>query len=157
MKLFSVFIILIISFSSCNSESKKNENKRKILESKILGKWIFTEEYFISRYDDEGFEVPPPPPRERLGYNFFTKDSCETNFSFFKINDTTKLDFRGHYSDIKNLGRKTIYKIENDSLKIFNRTFNRWDSYYIMQLDTNNLVLNNQNSIIQQFVHKIKK
>ena len=156
MKLFSVFIILIITLGSCNSENKKNEIKSKNLDSKILGKWIFADEYFISRYDDEGFEVPPPPPRERLGYNFFTKDSCETNFSFFKINDTTKLDFRGHYSDRKNLGRKTVYKIENDSLKIFNRTFNRWDSFYIMRLDSNNLVLNNQNSVIQQFARKLK-
>ncbi|WP_262150972.1 lipocalin family protein [Chryseobacterium foetidum] len=144
-------IFLVLLFIGCQSKEVKN------YESKILGKWIFAEEYFITRYNDEGFEEPPPPPRERLGYNFFSKDSCETNFSFFKINDTTKINFRGHYSDIANLGRKTAYKIENDSLKIFNRSFNRWESFYIMNLDSNNMVLNNHNTIIQKFARVIKK
>lgn len=147
MKFFQrIFFVFILT--NCQSNDNKN------IHSEILGKWIFAEEHFISTYDNEGFLVPPPPPRERLGYNFYTNDSCETNFSFFKINDTRQIDFRGHYSDIEKLGRKTIYKIENDSLKIFNRTFNRWDSFYIMKLDANNLVLNNQNSVIQQFVRK---
>lgn len=148
-----IFLQIFLFFLLIGCQSKENKN----YESKISGKWLFAEEYFITRYDDEGFEEPPPPPRERLGYNFFSKDSCETNFSFFKINDTTKLDFRGKYSDVENIGRKTIYKIEDDSLKIFNRSFNRWESFYIMRLDTNNLVLNNQNAVIQKFARVIKK
>jgi hypothetical protein len=152
MKLL-VQIFLVVLLIGCQSKESKN------YKSKISGKWIFAEEYFITRYDDEGFEEPPPPPREHLGYNFFSKDSCETNFSFFKIIDSTKKvgNFIVTHDNVNNLGRKTIFKIEDDSLKIFNKTFDRWESFYIMRLDTNNLVLNNQNAIIQKFVRVLKK
>lgn len=82
MKLFSVYFILFITLCSCNSENKKNDTKSKNLESKILGKWIFAREHLITTYDNDGFEVPPPPHIEKLGYNFFSKDSCEENQMF---------------------------------------------------------------------------
>lgn len=151
MKLFfQIFLIFLLI--GCQSKESKN------YESKISGRWFFAEEYFITRYDDQGFEEPPPPPRERLGYNFFSKDSCESNLQYRLV------DFEGKSNqnfiferDVKkDLGRKTIYKIENDSLKIFDRTFNRWESFYIMSLDKNNLVLNNHNLVIQKFARVLK-
>jgi len=144
MKLL-VPIFLVVFLTGCQSKEGKN------YESKILGKWIFSDEYFITRYDNEGYEEPPPPPREHYGYNFFSKDSCEANENYVNLKS---LDV--DYYQTK-FGRKTVYKIENDSLKIFNRSFNKWDSFYIMNLDSNNMVLNNQNTIIQKFVRAIKK
>ena len=137
-QMFFVFILI-----GCQS----NENKS--LDSKILGKWVFASEYFITRYDNEGFEEPPPPPREHFGYNFFTKDSCEANQMFV---DLTTFDV-DYYQPI---GRKTIYKIEDDSLKIFNKTLDKWESFYMMRLDNNNLVLNHKNTVIQKFVRVLK-
>ena len=142
-----VFIQIFLVFLLIGCQSKENKN----YESKILGKWIFADEYFITRYDDEGFAEPPPPPRERLGYNFFSKDSCEANENYV---DLKSFDVDYYY---KKFGRKTVYKIENDSLKIFNRSLNRWESFYIMNLDSNNMVLNNENLIIQKFARVIKK
>lgn len=141
------FLQIFLVFLLIGCQSKENKN----YESKILGKWIFADEYFITRYNDEGFEEPPPPPREHLGYNFFSKDSCEANVNYVDINS---FDVDSYHTKF---GRKTVYKIENDCLKIFNRSFNRWESFYIMNLDSNNMVLNNQNTIIQKFVRVIKK
>ena len=133
--------------------------ENKDFETKILGKWIFAEEYFVTRYDNDGFKEPPPPPREHLGYDFFSQDSCESDSPYFLVDSEGQSDQNFIFErDVKkDLGRKTIYKINDDSLKIFNKTFNRWDSFYIMRLDDNNLVLNNHNSVIQQFVRKVKK
>ncbi|WP_312075357.1 hypothetical protein [Chryseobacterium sp.] len=146
-------IVLVFLLIGCQSKENKN------YESKILGKWIFADEYFITRYNDEGFEEPPPPPREHLGFDFFSKDSCEANENYYLIDFQGKSDGNNIFERdvLKKLGKKTIYKIENDSLKIFNRSFNRWESFYIMNLDSNNMVLNNQNTIIQKFVRVIKK
>jgi hypothetical protein len=143
MKLFlQIFLFFILV--SCQS----NENKN--LESKISGKWIFVEEYFITRYNDEGFEEPPPPPIENLGFYFFSKDSCEANQMFVDLK-TKDVDYW------KKLGRKTIYKVDKDSLKVFNRTLNVWQSASIMKLDHNNLVLNYGNLVIKKFVRVIKE
>lgn len=138
-------IVLVFLLIGCQSKENKN------YETKISGKWIFADEYFITRYDDEGFAEPPPPPREHLGFDFFSKDSCEANENYV---DLKSFDVDYYYTKF---GRKTAYKIENDSLKIFNRSFNRWESFYIMNLDSNNIVLNNQNTIIQKFARVIKK
>lgn len=101
----------------------------------ISGKYNFVEEYYIANYDDFGDLIPPNPPYKDLGFNFYSKDSCESNRKYF---DAKSFDV--DYFKVE-LGRKTIYKIEKDSLKIFNRTLEKWESYYILHCDKNNLTL----------------
>ncbi|MBD8083398.1 hypothetical protein [Chryseobacterium caseinilyticum] len=139
-----VQIFLVFLLIGCQSKENKN------YESKILGKWLFVEEYFITRYDNEGFEEPPPPPRENLGFNFYSKDSCEANENYVDLKS-----FHVDYFHTK-FGRKTCYKMSIDSLKIYNRSLNKWESAYIMNLDSNNLVLNYKNVIIKKYVRVIK-
>jgi len=144
MKLFlQIFLVFILI--GCQS----NENKN--FESKISGKWIFAEEYFITRYDDGGFEEPPRPPIKNLGFNFYSKDSCEANQMFVDLKS-----FHVNYYQTE-FGRKTAYKINKDSLKIFNRSLNKWESAYIMRLDSNNLIISYDNVIIKKFARVLKK
>lgn len=142
MKVF-IQIFLVVLLIGCQSKDSKN------YQSKISGKWLFVEEYFITRYDNDGYEEPPPPPRENLGFNFYSKDSCEANYIFVEIK-SFDVDY------YKPIGRKTVYKIDNDSLKVFDRSINKWKSVYIMRLDSNNLTLNYNNAIIKKFVRVLK-
>jgi hypothetical protein len=143
---YALQILLVLILTGC--QSKENNDYK----SKITGKWIFDDKYYISRYDKDGNLLTPPLSllRENLGFNFLSKDSCEANEDYVDLKSLDVDYYRVKY------GRKTIYKIENDSLKVFNRTSNRWKSYYIMILDENNLVLNDHNEIIQKFARVIK-
>lgn len=134
------FIILIIILFSC-------ENKE---QSKIKGNWHFVREYNIPYFDKDGYELPPIPPTQNLGFNFYSGDSCEANQSFYDSKS-----FNVDYYMVE-LGRKTIYEIKDDSLKVFDRTLEKWQSYHIIYLDDNNLTLNNNNRVIKSFTKKLK-
>lgn len=148
LQLFLVFILI-----HCQSNDKNDFN------DKISGKWIFADEYFITTYSTDGTEEPPSPPRENFGFNFFSKDSCESNYQYLKIIDSTKLKDRVGIShdNIQNVGRKTIYRINKDSLKVFDRGLNRWQAFKIMKLDNNNFIINENDVIIKKFVRVLKK
>ena len=135
------FILILILFFSCQ--------KKK--DYKIEGKWIFVTEFNLPNFDKDGNDIPPLPPRENLGFNFYSKDSCEANERFF---DLKSFDV-DHYK-VK-LGRKTIFKIKNDTLLIFNRTLEKCDSYKILNIDDNNLTLLCNGRLIKSFAKKVKK
>ncbi len=132
--------MLLILFS-CQKEDKKT----------IEGKWIFVSEYNIPSYSIDGSEEPPLPPRKDLGFDFYSKDSCKANYEFFDLNTLDVNYFQ------KSFGRKTKFKIDNNSLKIFNRSLNKWTNYKIMRLDENNLVLNYNDIQIKNYVRKLRK
>lgn len=139
---FFLQIFLIFLLIGCQSK----ENKDLV---KISGKWLFAGEYNITTFTNDGYEIPPSPPIENLGFNFYSKDSCEANQIFVDLK-TFDVDWA------KRIGRNTIYKLNEDSLRVFNRTLNKWESAYIMKLDNNNLVLNYHNVIIRKFARVIK-
>lgn len=133
-------ILLILILFSCQKDNEK------IIE----GKWIFVSEYNLPYYNKDGYEEPPSPPRKDLGFNFYSKDSCEANYEFYDL-ATKNVDY---YRET--FGRKTEFKIDSDSLKIFNRSLNKWTSYKIMNLNENNLTLNNGNRLIKSYVKMLK-
>lgn len=73
--------------------------------------------------------------KKDLGFNFYSKDSCEANQEFYDPKS-----FNVDYFGVK-LGRKTAFKIMGDSLKIFNKTLGKWEAYKIAYFDENNLTL----------------
>lgn len=101
----------------------------------INGKYDFVSKYNIPIYSKDGDELPPPPPKKNVGFNFYSKDSCESNYKYYDLKSFDVDYYRTEF------GRKTRYKIEGDSLKVFNRTMEKWDSYFILHLDENNLTL----------------
>lgn len=123
------------------------KNDEKIID----GKWIFVEEYNIPYYNKDGYEEPPFPQKIDLGFNFYSKDSCEANYTFYDLK-TKDVDY---YKTT--FGRKTKFKIKKDLLKIFDRTLNKWTNYKIMNLDENNLVLNYNDILIKNYVRVLKK
>ncbi|MCG2792943.1 MAG: hypothetical protein L6262_05280 [Weeksellaceae bacterium] len=139
MKNYIKIILLVFTFS-CQKENKK------VLE----GKWIFVSNYNIPHYTLDGFEEPPLPPKNDLGFNFFSKDSCEANSIFYNLKSLDVDYYR------ESFGRKTVFKIDKDSLKIFDRSLNKWTRYKIMRLDENNLVLNYNDIQIKNYVKILK-
>lgn len=151
MKLF-LGILLTLFLLGCKKSTDDNSY------SKIAGKWIFVNQTDIISYDKDGYGFPPPPPRENLGLNFYSKDSCESFEIYMEFIDSIKnwKEIRKD-NNIKKLGRKTIYFVNKDSLKIFDRSFNKWRSYKIMFLNENNLILNYENVLITNYVRKLNR
>lgn len=143
MKNFLFQLCVILFLFSCHKKEEKT----------ITGKWIFVEQYKIPHFDKDGDEEPSSPIIfvKDLGFNFYSKDSCEANYVFYEPKS-----FDVDYFN-KTLGRKTTFKIEKDSLKIFNRTLEKWESYEIMYFDENNLILNKGNWLIKNYAKKTKK
>ncbi len=114
----------------------------------LSGKWILAEKIDITRYDQDGQALPPP--REDIGFNFYSADSCEANVNFYN-----PASFDDDYF-AESWGRKTVYKLEDDSLKIFDRQMDQWKTYQVMFQDINNLILNDGNMQIKVYVRKLK-
>lgn len=136
-KIAQTFILLTILFSC----KKRNYEYEKT----ILGEWKF-EKLIDLRTPKQNNE--PPQLREDVnnqGYIFFANDSCDDMRGFFKIiQDSNDYEKRR----VEFSGTKTEYLIEDDSLKIFSKTINKWISNKINSLTKDTLTLYSNDSVL---------
>lgn len=131
-----LLIAIYFSLYSCKAQSSK------ISEEDILGEWIFAKEISLN---DKVIEIeeelaPPSPEMSSLyplmiGYEFFPDNICENKAGYFLFKENNgKRIF--HF-----LGTMTKYRIENDSLKIFNPAHNIWNAIKIYSIIDDTLTL----------------
>ena len=134
-KIYKYVFFLFITLVSC--EKKPTNNYGNI----ILGEWIFEKEYPERKnyfYSD-------------FSYSFDKNGNCESKPGYFKTKEKTENKERKTIF----YGTKTKYKIEEDSLYIFNLITNKWDAFKIVDVNTKSLKLNFEKNIILEF-SKIK-
>lgn len=127
MKLFALVLFCGIILS-CNRHYDNN------YEETILGGWKYlVEEPVIN----PGGYLPPPPLRNNalVGYQFKENGVYEYKLGFFrKVFDKRKKRKKRVY-----IGTTSKYKIENDSLKLYDESEGNWDSYKIFYLKKDTL------------------
>lgn len=117
MKKLSLFLLLILILSSCNSFDKKD----------LVGEWTIEEKEEKKQYDQ------PPVP--------FQRDPQIIVFN----NDGTYIYKNGMFNfdrdSIRYYGEKTQFKIKGDLLLIFNPATKKFDSQKIVEISKNKIVL----------------
>ena len=137
-----IIALLTIICMSCSSHEDSNDAK---LKKDIIGEWYCDSEvYLVTDSTEKG--LPPLPYLNRNGYSFSADNSFELKQGFHRI-----LEFGDDNRTPQFVGYKTTFKIENDSLKIFNFPQNRWYSQKILKLTKDSLWLLRLNSLIHQY------
>jgi hypothetical protein len=139
----SIFIFCI-ALLSCKSEQQSP------LIKLLIGDWKYIE-------NDSSKYVSPFRQNIIEGYSFFDNGVCNKNLGYFK-NITTKIPGmekafgeRTEETTTYFLGTETTYKIQGDSLKIFNLTDSIWEGGKILRLFNDTLSLQLSNHIIMNF------
>lgn len=131
---------MISSISACN----KDHEYRKL----IIGEWKFYKSIDLEKEKTKtnGIQLADPPDlSEKLeGYSFSENGNCEYKEGYID---------RYQYND-KNiyLGRNTQYKIENDSLIIYDLIEKRWKGRKIISLKKDTLLLKKDDSKIEKYL-----
>lgn len=120
-----IIFILLLTFVSCRQKTTSE------YEKSIIGEWTMVKEEIKKQNSEE----PPPPPSPMgkfvSGYTFLPNNICEYKLGFFKRIVDGRLF----------LGTTTKYKIEEDSLKIFNRSDSLWTSLKIVSITADTMTL----------------
>ncbi len=137
MKNYKYIFIFILLFTLISCEKKPTNN----YGNKLIGEWIFEKEnparknYFYTDFS----------------YSFDKNGNCESKPGYFKTKEKTEKEERKTIF----YGTKTKYKIEDDSLYIFNLITNKWDASKIVGVNTKKLKLNFKKNTVLEF-SKIK-
>ncbi|MFC4479644.1 DUF6438 domain-containing protein [Flavobacterium chungangensis] len=116
--------ILFFILYSC----QKNNDKK--LEKELLGEWIYIKTDDLRKpQTNNNPNIPPPPPpppfgSPKRGYIFLENNIAENKSGYFKRIDAVERENRKTFF----LGTRTKYKIENDSIKIFNLGSKTWEN-----------------------------
>ena len=135
MKNYKYIFILLLTLISCEKKPINN------YEKKIIGEWIFETEnpkrknYFITDFS----------------YSFDKNGNCESKPGYFDTKEKTETKERQTIF----YGTKTKYKIEDDSLYIYNLITKKWDASKIVGINSKTLKLNSSKKIILE-LSKIK-
>ncbi|KGO86333.1 hypothetical protein Q765_12210 [Flavobacterium rivuli WB 3.3-2 = DSM 21788] len=126
MKKIILFIIAAL-FVSCKKDRVIMPVQDKALTPKemILGTWG-------TKYDKTGFQ-------------FFTNGACDFKLGFYDY-ERYKNDYKQKEKVFYSLGTLTKYSITKDSLKIYNLSDKKWDSYKVKKLSNDTLVINKNSS-----------
>jgi hypothetical protein len=139
MKIITTFL-LILALVSCKQKSKYD------YENKIIGEWKFVRE--IDKPNENG-KIPPPPPfgNREIGYEFYKNGKFEYKLGFYKY---MKGD-ENHQSQNLYLGSNSKFKIENDSLKLYDLSEKKWNSFKIIEIESDTLKIINSVGKISKF------
>jgi len=81
------------------------------------------------------------------GYIFFEDKSCENKLGYYNLIESIEREDR----KVIYLGNKTKYKIENDSLKIFDLSKKTWTNQKIVSISKDTLVIQESDSIYSKY------
>lgn len=132
------FLLWLLLLTSCRNKSQE------AIEEKLLGEWVcIGKENKASSLSGD-----TQPTLEysiiKNGYGFYVDNVCDVKLGFFKVDDST-------YKSVF-LGTKTIYKVEDDSLKIFNLVDSNWISAKIVCLNKDTLSLEKKFGEIRKYL-----
>lgn len=143
---YSLILLLIASFYSCQSDEFKDDVK---LKKDIIGEWYCDSvAYLVTDSTKKG--PAPLPYLIRNGYLFSADDSFELKQGFHKLIESH--DYGGIFQFI---GYKTTFNIEKENLKIFDISQNDWRSQKILKLTKDSLWLLRLNPLFPyQYIEK---
>lgn len=129
LKYTLLFVSLIVEFASCNYRNTSN------YRDLVIGDWTYVgEEELYKIQDIEAFIREPYHKYNKSGFIFKNNDSCENKVGYFSevgenLDDIIVMD----------LGSKTRYKIENDTLKIYDLSNKIWEAEKIFNITEDTL------------------
>ncbi|WP_264553674.1 DUF6438 domain-containing protein [Flavobacterium sp. N2038] len=139
-----LYVLTILILYSC----QKNNDKQ--LTKTILGEWkyIKTEDQRKPKKSNDVI-IPPPWPfgNHIKGFVFSENNLCENKFGYFKRIKATEREDRKIFF----LGTETKYKIENDSLKIFDLETKTWENQKIHSIIGDTLTIKVDDSIFAKY------
>lgn len=139
--------ILFFILYSC----QKNNDKK--LEKELLGEWIYIKTDDLRKpQTNNNPNIPPPPPpppfgSPKRGYIFLENNIAENKSGYFKRIDAIERENRKTFF----LGTKTKYKIENDSIKIFNLGSKTWENQKLSSITGDTLTTEIGDSIFAKY------
>lgn len=138
-----LYIALFFILYSCQT------NNDKKLEKDILGEWIYVKTDDQRKPKTQNPNIPPPPPFDapKQGYIFLENNIAEYKSGYFKMTEAKEWDNRKTYF----LGTTTKYKIENDSLKIFDLGNKTWENQKIESIIGDTLTTKVEDSIFAKY------
>ncbi len=131
MKNYKYIFLLLLTLISCEKKSTNNYG------NKIIGEWIFEKENPVRKnYFHNDFS-----------YSFDKNGNCESKPGYFDTKEKTEKEERKTMF----YGTKTKYKIEDDSLYIFNLVTKKWNASKIVGVNSKTLKLSFDKNIILEF------
>ena len=119
------------------------------LEKDIVGEWTFTKTIDNRKPNKEdNYPSPPPVGKSTEGYIFYQNSNCENKSGYFITIERNERENRKTFY----LGNKTKYKIEEDSLMIFDISDSTWESQKILSIVDDTLTIQNSDSIFSKFI-----
>ncbi len=130
----SITFLLLLTFISCRQRITNDYEKT------IIGEWTFVKKESKNQNDD----IPPSLSRGLFvrGYNFLPDNICENKLGYFKRIQGNER----HEEKTLFLGTITKYKIEEDSLKIYNLNDSTWNSQKIVSITADTMTLQKNES-----------
>ncbi|MGE8343747.1 MAG: DUF6438 domain-containing protein [Flavobacterium sp.] len=146
MKLTPIlYVIIFFILYSC----QKNNDKK--LEKDLVGEWIYikTDDQRKPQTNSNSNIPPPPPPfgSPKRGYIFLKNNIAENKTGYFKTINAVERENRKTFF----LGTTTKYKIENDSLKIFNLESKTWENQKLSSITRDTLTTKIGDSIFVKY------
>jgi len=154
--------ILLIVFYLISCKTNRDKEFRK----SICGEWIFArvgcdndKRNEEKKRGQEQVVLPPPifeNSNSRTGYIFYINNSCEDKRGYFKLIKSKSREER----ETLFLGTDTKYKVENDSLKIFDLADSIWKGIKIRSITSDTLTLEIKDTIFFKYAkphYKIDK
>ncbi|POS00801.1 hypothetical protein Q361_1211 [Flavobacterium croceum DSM 17960] len=130
-KNYKYIFLLLLTLISCEKKPTKN------YENIILGDWIFEKE--IPKIENHFYTD--------FGYSFDKNGNCESKPGYFETKDKTEKEERKTIF----YGTKTKYKIEGDSLYIFNLVSKKWNASKIIEINSKTLKLKSNKEVVLEF------
>jgi hypothetical protein len=139
-----LYILAIFILYSCQKSYNAQLNKD------ILGDWTYvkTEDQRKPKKNNN-IELPPPSPFDNYipGYMFLENNICENKSGYFKTVDAKERKDRKTFF----LGTETKYKIENDSLQIFDLVSQTWENQKIHSIIGDTLTTKISDSLFAKY------
>lgn len=129
-----ITILSLFIFVSCRQKPSNDYDKL------IIGEWKYVREH--SKVQTGDFPQPPSWGLFTVGYNFLPDNICENKLGYFK-----RIEGNGRH-DRKTLflGTTSKYKIDNDSLMIYNLIDSTWISQKIVSISADTMTLKKNDS-----------
>lgn len=139
----AVMLLIILGFISCDTRKRDKVNL-----SFLVGDWKSAVELKRDlhtkkiKWQDIGNRGDT--------YSFYSDSTCDNRYGFYKtVSNAVQEDY------IFFLGNKTKYRLEGDSLKIYNPLDSIWDSRVIYSLTSDSLIFKFTDSTFERF-YKVK-